>query len=238
MAPSNAVADASLDAQPSSNNVLLLVEDSHVQRVAIAAQLSRHGFTVIQATDGVDALGHLRKMQPLPALVLSDIGMPHMNGITLCRHIKAEYNNLPVIMLTELSGGRNEVAAVEAGADEFLAKPVEEHQLLIRVRSMLKLSELRSPEVSGFYRVIFDALPEAVVVANSDHHVVEANGLATRLLGYERQELLEQNMETTSWTGKTLLRTKSGSVLAVEAQTSRASIAGQSFYVSILRKVR
>ncbi|HLG73478.1 MAG TPA: response regulator [Chloroflexota bacterium] len=237
MSPSEVDAPAPAEASDARNTVLL-VEDSHVQRIAIAAQLSKNGFNVAQATDGVDALNRLKKMRPLPVVVISDIGMPHMNGISLCKQIKAEYNNLPVVMLTELNSGRNEAAAIEAGADEFLAKPVEEHQLMLRLRNMLKLSQLRSPELSGWYRVIFEAIPEAVVVANSDHRVVEANAAATRMLGYERQELIDLNLETSSWSGKTLLRRKNGSVLAVDTATARASMAGQLFYVTTMRHTR
>jgi hypothetical protein len=57
-------------------------------------------------------------------------------------------------------------------------------------------------------------------------------------LGYEHQELLDLNMETSGWSGKVLLRDKNGSVLALETQTSRASMGGLQFYIIVLKKVR
>jgi PAS domain S-box-containing protein len=234
---------------------VLLAEDSDPQRRLIAAMLNKNGFQVFEAADGLLAMDLLQSAAVLPSVILSDIGMPNLNGISLCRQVKESpvLGHLPVVMLTGLDNSRNEVAAIEAGADEFLSKPVDENQLVIRLHSAIKLAKLRAPDGDSWLREVFERLPAAVIVADDRARVVDANPAAARLLGYSKQEIIDMNLDLTparssdgqarpvkrrSWRKKTLVRTKFGSVMTLDVNGSMGNSGGRDLYVAVLREAQ
>lgn len=104
--------------------MILVVEDSTVERLAIAALLEKNDFGVEVASNGVEALRVLESLPNMADLVVTDIGMPRMNGINLCRDIKknAMMKHMPVIMLSGFDDERNYRNAVHAGAADFVTK--------------------------------------------------------------------------------------------------------------------
>jgi PAS domain S-box-containing protein len=237
---------------------VLLAEDSSVQRLAITELLEAHGYAVRGAADGVEALRALQLGKALPDAVIADIGMPNMNGINLCRHIKRDdkTSRLPVIVLTSLEGERNQHQAIEAGADEFLLKPVHANELLLRLESVLSRAERGSSDELRRQRELFEAIADAVVVTNDSGHYLEANSAALQMLGYSRSELMKLDSRTLSlqtngawleshrqlrsagtWRGQDRMRSKDGRTIAVEAHARRASLGGQRVFVAVLRKV-
>jgi len=127
---------------PPANQIIegtevLVVEDSRTQALFLKKMLEYRGCRVMTAANGREAVASLATR--VPALVISDIQMPVMDGYELCRHIKSnpETHHVPVILLTSLSSPSDIVHGLECGADNFVVKPYEEAFLIERVGSVL-----------------------------------------------------------------------------------------------------
>ena len=121
------------------NGRILVVDDDAVGRTVVCQMLRSNGFDVIEAVDGTSALERFK--EDPPDLVLLDVVMPEPNGFEVCRALKAdpETRLIPVVLLTGLDKTDDRVRGIEAGADEFLSKPVESVELIARARSLLNL---------------------------------------------------------------------------------------------------
>src|SRR3954454_3385192 len=108
----------------------------------LETRLSARGYEVITAGDGEAALQATREQQP--DLLLLDIMMPKLDGLEVCRQIKedAHLPFTPIILVTAKADSRDIIAGLDAGADEYLPKPVDQGALVARVRSMLRIKEL------------------------------------------------------------------------------------------------
>ncbi len=116
---------------------VLLADDNQAVRQVLTASLQPHGFAIIPAGSGPEALSLARAEQP--DLLLLDVSMPQMNGIEVCRRLQADPRTArcKVIMLTASSAYRDQVAAQEAGAIDYVVKPFSPATLLARVRQAL-----------------------------------------------------------------------------------------------------
>src|SRR5690242_19138394 len=117
----------------------ILVVDDLAQNVRLLeAILAPRGYRVSAANSGREALAAVAS-EPID-LVLLDIVMPEMDGYAVCRALRAESATsfLPVVMITA-SGEQEKIAAIEAGADDFIAKPFDQSELLARVKSLLRI---------------------------------------------------------------------------------------------------
>ena len=119
---------------------LLVVDDTPENALLLDAMLSPHGYSVALAFSGTDGLEKVRTGEP--DVVLLDILMPDISGYEVCRRIRANPSTrlLPVVMLTS-SRDQDKVESIEAGADDFIARPFDPRELLSRVRSLLRIKE-------------------------------------------------------------------------------------------------
>jgi two-component system cell cycle sensor histidine kinase/response regulator CckA len=124
---------------------ILIAEDSPTQSAQLQHILESHDYRVTVARNGRHALALMREGVCAPALVVSDIVMPEMDGYTLCGEIKRDerLGDIPVILLTSLSDSTDIIRGLECGADNFLTKPYDERMLLSRVRYILLNREVR-----------------------------------------------------------------------------------------------
>jgi chemosensory pili system protein ChpA (sensor histidine kinase/response regulator) len=120
---------------------VMVVDDSLTVRKITSRLLTREGYQVVLAKDGVDALEQLREVTP--DVVLSDIEMPRMDGFELLRNIRADQRlaALPVIMITSRTAEKHRNLALELGASDYLGKPYDEEQLLALLASYVRAKQ-------------------------------------------------------------------------------------------------
>ncbi|MEZ5273712.1 MAG: response regulator transcription factor [Ilumatobacteraceae bacterium] len=115
---------------------ILLADDDRAIREALTRALSLEGYDVVQVNDGAQALAAVENEQPDAAIL--DVMMPNVDGLTVCRVLRAERNRLPVLMLTARTETPDRVAGLDAGADDYLPKPFDLDELLARLRALLR----------------------------------------------------------------------------------------------------
>jgi DNA-binding response OmpR family regulator len=120
---------------------ILLVEDHAATARAIRAMLERHMFATSVAGDGAAALDQLLRHTHDAAIV--DIGLPDIDGFEVVRRVRKDGVRIPILMLTARDGVEDRVRGLECGADDYLVKPFAEHELLARLRALLRRSEGR-----------------------------------------------------------------------------------------------
>jgi adenylate cyclase len=127
---------------------ILIVDDNPTNRDILVTRLATHGYELSQAADGEEAVAAVKTL--VPDLVLLDVMMPKMNGIDACRLLKRDpaLPFIPIILVTAKADTKDVIAGLEAGADEYLTKPVDQGALVARVRAMLRLKALHDRTVA------------------------------------------------------------------------------------------
>lgn len=122
--------------------LILIVDDNPTNVEILQVRLAANNYKIITAMDGEAGLRMAK--DHLPDLILLDIMMPKMDGVSVCRHIKSDASLpfMPIIMVTAKAESKDIVAGLEAGGDEYLTKPLDHRALVSRVKSMLRIKEL------------------------------------------------------------------------------------------------
>jgi two-component system response regulator RegX3 len=173
----------------SSRPTVLVVEDETSYVEALTVGLTREGFRVEVATDGVEALGKFDLVRP--DIVLLDVMLPKMSGIDVCRQLRKR-TQVPIIMVTAKGAEIDTVVGLEVGADDYVAKPYRMRELVARMRAVM-----RRP---GAIVAAVDEVPERVLVVGDlaldpEEHRVTLDGaeLALPLKEFELLHLLLAN---------------------------------------------
>jgi two-component system response regulator RegX3 len=165
--------------------VVLVVEDEESYVDALQIGLSREGFDVVVARDGIDALARFREREP--DLVLLDLMLPRLSGVEVCRQIR-QTSRVPIIMVTAKTTETDVVVGLELGADDYVAKPYRVRELVARIRAVLRRG-LFEAEAQESRIVVGD------VCLDADRHEVTLRGeaVALPLREFELLELLIAN---------------------------------------------
>ena len=115
---------------------ILIAEDDQGVRTSLTRALTFQNYNVTAVNDGAQALEAVDAQ--LPDLVILDVSMPHVDGLTACRMIREKHRSLPILMLTARHEVSDRVAGLDAGADDYVVKPFALEELSARVRSMLR----------------------------------------------------------------------------------------------------
>jgi len=124
-----------------SENIILIVDDEKSGRDTLGALLYTQNYNLVFACDGSEALSKVAEIEP--QVILLDVMMPSLDGFEVCRRLKADpqWRYIPIILVTALDSQEDLLLGFEAGADDFLSKPVNGVELRARVRSMLRLKQ-------------------------------------------------------------------------------------------------
>ncbi|MCG9477864.1 MAG: response regulator transcription factor [Actinomycetia bacterium] len=117
---------------------LVVAEDDRAVRESVTRALELEGYVVTAVTEGLAALEAASR--PDVDLLLLDLGMPNMDGLTVCRRLRSAGSRLPILVLTARTEVSDRVSGLDAGADDYLPKPFSLDELLARVRSLLRRS--------------------------------------------------------------------------------------------------
>jgi diguanylate cyclase (GGDEF)-like protein/PAS domain S-box-containing protein len=193
-------------------STVLIVDDEIHNRKLLEALLRPEGYVTESVASGEEAMASIARHAP--DLILLDIMMPDMDGYQVARILKANpaTSNIPIIMVTAHSDRNARLAGLEAGAEDFLTKPVDRAELWLRVRNLLRLKSFadflqehswlleqqvktqvlaRTADLQRF-RSAMDATADGIfLVSRASMRYVEVNTTACTMLGYTREELLE-----------------------------------------------
>ncbi len=156
--------------QSGKGNILVVDDEPQIARV-LKTTLSSHGYGTRTAADGDEAVQMMKSWSP--DLLITDLRMPNMDGLELCRHVRAN-SQIPIIVLSVRGEERIKVEALDAGADDYVTKPFSTNELLARVRAALRRASVKDePEVQlidiGDFHI--DLQSRAVQVKNRSVHL-------------------------------------------------------------------
>src|SRR4051812_26851344 len=146
---------------------ILVVDDEPAVRQALERALALAGYQVDVAADGMDAIDQLTASSP-DAIVL-DVLMPRLDGLEVCRRLRAAGDHTPILMLTARHAVSDRVAGLDAGADDYLVKPFALDELLARLRALLRRSgSAESAEILAFADLRMDLATREVTRGDLD----------------------------------------------------------------------
>ena len=193
-----------MNAPAGKGNILVVDDEPQITRV-LKTTLSSQGYGVRTASDGDEALLILKEWTP--DLVITDLRMPNLGGLELCRQVRAR-SRIPIIVLSVKGEERIKVEALDAGADDYVTKPFGVHELLARVRAALRRAaapeEPESPLIeAGDFRI--DIATRSVRVRDREVHLTPKEfDLLTYLARHAGKVLTHRNLLAAVWGGNSV----------------------------------
>jgi PAS domain S-box-containing protein len=176
---------------------VLIIDDEADNFDVIETLLFNQNYQLHYAASGQDAIAHLDTFQP--DLILLDVMMPVMDGIEVCERIKAlpEWGNVPIIMVTALNAKEDLARCLNAGASDFISKPLNSLEFQSRVKSMLRIKEQqdRAERANALVHAQLEASLEAVIAADEQGRLVAYNQKMSEILGSNAIAISPNNEE-------------------------------------------
>lgn len=142
---------------------MLLVEDDAALAAGLCEALRKEGFAINRVATGGEAL-HVVATEP-PDIVILDLGLPDMDGLTVLRKLRRTHADLPVLLLTARDSVGDKVAGLDSGADDYLAKPFDMPELLARLRALNRRVSTATANIVAIGPVQIDITTQAVLVS-------------------------------------------------------------------------
>jgi len=133
--------------------ILVVDDDAHIRKLMIL-YLQNEGFDTVEASDGTEALSRMENSAV--DIVILDIMMPHMDGWELCREIRRLYPEIPLLMVTAKGEAKQKVKGFQLGTDDYVTKPFDPVELVMRVKALLKRYRIASSQVVQLGDIVLD----------------------------------------------------------------------------------
>lgn len=177
-------------------STILIVDDELFMRKTLEGLLTSPDYTLALASNGEEALA--RATELTPDLILLDVMMPVMDGFEVCRRLRSDsvLAEVPVIMVTALDDRESRLRGIEAGADDFISKPIDPVELQARVRTTIKLNRYRRLMVErAKFERITELAPDGIMIVDHEGIIRLANPALVKMLGaLSVDSLLNKNM--------------------------------------------
>ncbi|MGI9369928.1 MAG: response regulator transcription factor [Ruegeria sp.] len=162
---------------------ILVVDDDPRLRELVTTTLERAGYDVVTARDGQMALTHATR--EAPALVVLDVGLPELDGLEVCRRLRAR-SDVPILFLTARDDEVDRILGLELGADDYVTKPFSPRELVARIKAILKRSQLRGTQTT---------LRHGPLEIDTAGHIAHLDGSSISLTATE-MSILKRLMQT------------------------------------------
>lgn len=156
---------------------VLVVDDEQAIIDVLVYNLQKEGYQTLEATDGVTAVN--MALEQKPDLMLLDIMLPKMDGLTVCKRVK-NYLNIPILMLTAKDAEIDKIVGLELGADDYITKPFSVRELMARVKA-----NLRKNEITNVTNITPEQIPEIIETETKKDNIIKVNDIELDLDRFE-----------------------------------------------------
>lgn len=177
---------------------IMVVEDDINARRLMQAVIEQNGYAAIPASDGAEALALMDKKHV--DLIVLDVMMPHMDGYTLARELRSAGNNVPILMVTARQSAKDKKEGFLAGTDDYMVKPVDEEEMMLRIAALLRRSRIVSERRLTIGSTTLDYDAHTLIDASGEHELPNKEFmLLYKLLSYPNHIFTRRQLMDEIW---------------------------------------